>query len=102
MEVYKSTLKVTDVALGEIRHKLADSVLENPVPGLVWGKWDNEETDTWHIGFYELKNATLGKFLEASGITFYLLQYWMAEELEGKVVDIRDKKIVIEPARKLD
>lgn len=95
--------RIVDVTIGkQLRKKLAElaasSGLSNPIPGLTWGKWDDEDEESYFIGFYEKKELPTKdpiRIIEADGIELLIIQDWICEELEGKTLDIVNRKLTL-------
>jgi hypothetical protein len=76
------------------------SGLQSPLPAILWGRADNEEADSFQIGFYEreeLPTSDPVRLVEADGVDFLVIQDWICDELEGKVIDVIDGKLTVGP-----
>lgn len=97
MEKLIVDLKVSANALEAIHFQKNQSKLNDPVPSLVWGRWDDAKEEGWHVCFYEREKTKVGIFIDAGGTTFYLLQHWMANKLNGKTIVLEENHIIIRP-----
>lgn len=93
--------KVVNLRVGDfLREKLTDrslsSGLKNPIPEIIWGRWEDEEEDSYSIGFHERDELPTNdpiRIIEADGIDFLIIQDRICKELEGKTLDIVNGKL---------
>ena len=74
------------------------SGLAKPLPGILWGKWDDEKDEYYSIGFYEGGDLPVNdpiRIIEADGIEFLITQDWICEDLEGKLLDLIQGKLAV-------
>ena len=84
-------LGVSDCLKRKLRERAARSGLTDPLPGILWGKWDDEVEEGYSIGFYErgeIPSDDPIRIVEADGIEFLITQDWICNELDGKVLDL--------------
>ena len=87
-----------------IAHHARASDLKQPVPSLVLGRSENEPEERLGLGFYERCDIPQGepiRLVEADGIEFLIIQDWLCDELDGKLVDFLDGKLVVLPQEKI-
>ena len=84
-------LRIGDTLRQVLFQRSSASRLEEPVPGILWGKWDGEQHECYSIGFYERKDLPIDdpiRIVEADGIEFVITQDWICDGLSGRTLDI--------------
>jgi hypothetical protein len=85
-----------------LQKKCVESGLSDPLPGIIWGRWDDENIDTYSIGIYERSNLPYDdpvRIVDANGIEILIIQDWVCDDLTGKVLDISNGKLVAQEQR---
>jgi len=57
------------------------------VPGLIWGKWEDEPAYRWHIGLFERENLKEGWLLRSSELEIYTYQLDQLLELGDAMLE---------------
>jgi hypothetical protein len=76
----------------------AASGLTDPLPAIIWGKWNDETDEDYSIGFYERERLPADdpiRIVTADGVDFLILQEWICDELKGKVLDMIDGRLAV-------
>lgn len=95
LEAKTVDFQLTKSAKDAIQHRLDACDFPSPMPGIIWGKWEDEPSHRWHIGFYEREKLIEGWIIKASGLEFYTYQDWVISQLNGKVLDYLDGKFIV-------
>lgn len=91
-------IKIGDRFRRALEEGSSASGLTDPLPGLLWGKWDDETQEYYSIGFFERSEIPTEdpiRIVEADGIEFLITQDWICEDLEGKGLDIVDGQLSV-------
>ena len=94
-------LRITDIAKKELLKFMESGSLKSPVPSVIWAdgyedSLGNSYGPNWSIGFYERESIKSEPLVEIDGIQFVFGQPWKNEELNGKTLDFRNGKFVVE------
>ncbi len=91
-------LKITDRLKKEIENRAVATGLSEPLPGINWGKWDDEKEDYYSIDFYDRRRLPVEdpvRIIVADGVEFLIIQDWICDDLEGKQFDVIDGRLVV-------
>lgn len=89
-------LRLSDRLREELRQRIAASSLSNPLPGILLGKEESQSYESLVIGLYEREKIPKEdpiRLIEADGIEFLVIQDWLCDEFEGKLLDEVDGKL---------
>ncbi len=87
LEYKPVNLQLTKSAKDAIQHRLVACDFPSPIPGITWGRWEDESSSRWQIGFSERDKLIEGWIFKASGLAFYTFQDWVISQLDGKRLD---------------
>ena len=89
-------LKISNRLREGLRRRIATSSLLNPLPGILLGKKESHSHESLVIGLYErdrIPQEDPIRIIEADGIEFLVIQDWLCDEFEGKLLDEVDGEI---------
>ena len=89
-------LKITSRAREAIERYKQSSKLANPLLKIGWGKWSDETTERWTIGFYDRNKIQEGWVGSTDEFEFVVIQEWILDALDGKTIDISESGITVE------
>ncbi|HZR02002.1 MAG TPA: hypothetical protein VFA81_02370 [Burkholderiales bacterium] len=89
-------LKLSDRAKEHISELMAHSGLKSPILSIKWAKWNDEPTEHWVIGFYERERVQEGWLGKAPEFEFVVIQEWVFDSLDGKLLDIGEAGVIVE------
>ena len=81
-----------------ILSRLSDSKLSNPVPSIMFGSHGNEEDESYFLSVYDREEIPTSEpiaFVEIDGIEFLIIQGWLCDELETKIIDIENGRLTV-------
>jgi hypothetical protein len=73
----------------------AKSKLDSPILGISWSRVSNESNERWTIGLYDRKDVREGWLGIAPEFEFIVIQEWVLDELDDKVLDFDDARGVV-------
>lgn len=92
----KLALELSEAAMAEVGRGLARSDFDSPIPGILFGTWNNNPEQTWVVGIYnQEKLPPTGYILETPHVRFYTFQEWIIEKLAGRKLDFIDGRYVV-------
>lgn len=92
------SLKISDSLKEKLAMRSKGSGLRCPIPSLSTGRWDDDDIDRVMIGFYERDRLPCNdpiRLVEADGIEFVVIQDWLCDELEGKILDVVNGELTL-------
>lgn len=90
-------LKLAPKAQEWLEGFIAASPLEDPLPGVIYGRWKEESEDHWSIGLYDRPDLPNIDMWLCTGLGWEFLAFeHMIELLEGKTIYFREGKILVE------
>ncbi len=94
-------LTITEIAKKELLKFIESDSLKSAVPSVIWAEGHEDSLGNsygphWSIGFYERERIKDQPLVEIDGIQFVFGQPWKNEELNGKTLDFRNGKFVVE------
>jgi hypothetical protein len=98
LEKKSLNLRIGPALKEALRKKCAESGLSSPLPGIIWGRWGDENIDTYSIGIYERSNVPCDdpvRIVDANGVEILIIQDWVCDDLEGKVLHLIDGKLIV-------
>lgn len=87
----KLDTKISDLVRSTIYDRKENSGLNDPVPHLCLGHWNDEKEESYALGMYErhlIPDDNEGKFIIMDGIEFYIIQERLCVELNNKKIDV--------------
>ncbi len=81
-----------------IADRLKKSNLQEPVPSILLSYVDNEEDESPFLGIYEREQIPTNdpiRYVDIDGIEFLLIQDWLCEDLDGKIIDVVNGRLTI-------
>lgn len=90
LEVREAEFDLTDSARREITNLIERSGVESAVPGIVWAKWQDEQSYRWHIGVYNREVLEVGWFVRCGDLEIYTYQIDEIRRLVGAVLDYQN------------
>lgn len=94
----KLSLRLSDALKQKLLVWNQESGLQNPIPSISEGTWDENPTVRLIIGYYEkdlLPTNDPIRIIEADGIEFVIIQDWLCDTLDGKTLDIVSGKLIV-------
>jgi len=88
---FSVNLRLTDEAKQYLSELKSKSQLDNPIPGIGWGKWNHETEDHWMVSLYD-RDECAGWLCKAPEFEFVIINPNLIERLHDRVLDVRDKK----------
>lgn len=95
----KVNLRLTDRARTFVERFKASSNLKSPILSIGWGRFGRESEERWSIGLYDRSDLREGWRGIAPDFDFIVIQEWILDAVDNKVLDIDGKKGVatVEP-----
>ena len=86
---------LSERAFKAVADEIENSQLRDPVPSLLWGRWNDESKERLVLGFFERENVQIGWLMEANGLEFYTHQDQVLWMLQGRTLDYENGKLFI-------
>ena len=76
-----------------------ESGLNSPLPSILWGNDGGNSEEYFMLGLYERNLVPSDepiRIIEIEGMEFLIIQDWICDELEGKILDIENGKLIVQ------
>lgn len=88
-------LKLSERAKARIEELKANTSVKSPILSIKWAKWSDEPTEHWVIGLNDRDRVREGWIGQAPDFEFVVIQEWVLDALDGKVLDIEETGVTV-------
>lgn len=90
--------QISDAMKNIIFNRKSECELSDPIPSIIWGRCWNEDEENYYLNLYERKQIPISdpiRFVDIDGIEFLIIQDWLCEDFEGKIIDIVEGQLTV-------